>query len=241
MLGMKFTQINMVSFVPISETRLSEIQRETESDEILQLIKPIILQGWPEDKDKVPASLTPYFHIRDELSVQNGLIFQGERVVVPKSMRSTMIQAVHKSHLGINSCLRRARECLFWPGMSAEIKVEVEKYPACREFEVSQGKETLMSHEIPDCPWAKMDCDLLTLDAKEYMVKTDHFSNFWEIDHLGHNVSAHKVITKLNNLHVLGYLTLLYLITALNLTVTGGGVQSHSIRVFKHLWKLFWC
>ena len=191
----EFAQINKVSFPPISEARLGEIQRETECDEILQLIKSTILQGWPEDKDKVPVSLIPHFHVRDELSVQNGLISWGERVVVPKSVRSTMIQAAHKPHLGINSCLCRARECLFWPGMSVEIKVEVEKCPACREFEVSQGKETLMSHEIPDHPWAKVGCDLLTLDGKEYMVTTGYFSNFSEINHLGHNVSAHKVIT----------------------------------------------
>ena len=160
----EFTQINMVSFLPISEARLIEIQRETEADETLQLIKPIILQGWPEDKVNVPDSLLPYFHIRDELSVQNGLIFRGERVIIPKSMRPTMINAVHKSHLGINSCLRRARECLFWPGMSSDIKIEVEKCSACREFETSQAKETLMSHEIPSRPWAKVGCDLLTLD-----------------------------------------------------------------------------
>ena len=148
----EFTQINMVSFLPISEARLTEIQRETEADETLQLIKPIILQGWPEDKVKVPDSLLPYFHTRDELSVQNGLIFRGERLIIPKSMRPTMINAVHKSHLGINSCLRRARECLFWPGMSSDIKIEVEKCSACRKFETSQAKETLMSHEIPSRP-----------------------------------------------------------------------------------------
>ena len=74
----EFTQINMVSFLPISEARLTDIQRESEADETLQLIKPIILQGWPEDKVKVPDSLLPYFHIRDELSVQNGLISGGK-------------------------------------------------------------------------------------------------------------------------------------------------------------------
>ena len=85
----EFTQINTVSFLPISEARLTDIQRESEADETLQLIKPIILQRWPEDKVKVTDSLLPYFHIRDELSVQSGLIFRGERVIIPKSMLPT--------------------------------------------------------------------------------------------------------------------------------------------------------
>ena len=33
-----------------------------------------------------------------------------------------MITQVHSSHLGIGSCLNKARDVLFWPGITAEIK-----------------------------------------------------------------------------------------------------------------------
>ena len=29
---------------------------------------------------------------------------------------------VHASPLGVDGCLRRARECMFWPNMASEIK-----------------------------------------------------------------------------------------------------------------------
>ena len=60
--------------------------------------------------------------MRDELSVQNGLIFKAERVVVPKAARSGLLKSIHNSHLGVNGCLNRARECLYWPGMTGDIK-----------------------------------------------------------------------------------------------------------------------
>ena len=49
--------------------------------------------------------------MRDELSVQDGLIFKGERVVVPKAARSGLLKSIHNSHLGVNGCLNIAREC----------------------------------------------------------------------------------------------------------------------------------
>ena len=141
--------------------------------------------------------VTPYFHIRDELSVQGGIIFRGERVVLPRSLRPEFMDQLHSSHLGINSCLRRARECLFWPGMSAEVRMKIETCEACREFDTKQCKEPLMPHEVPDRPWAKIGCDLVTCEGKEYLVTADYFSNYWEIDCLGTTKLVSKVCNKL--------------------------------------------
>ncbi|CAG2249181.1 unnamed protein product [Mytilus edulis] len=60
--------------------------------------------------------------IRDELTVQNGLIFKGERVIIPKTLRSDMIRRIHSSHNGVEGCLRRVRESLYWPGLKSEVK-----------------------------------------------------------------------------------------------------------------------
>ena len=84
----EFETINMIKYLPISEARLLQIQRETEKDESLQALKAVIQQGWPEDKSALTPVVSPYFNIRDEMSVQDGLIFKGERVVVPKLLEA---------------------------------------------------------------------------------------------------------------------------------------------------------
>ena len=83
------------------------------------------------------------------MSIQDGLIFKGERVVVPKAARGELLRRIHNSHLGVNGCLNRARECLYWPGMTGDIKNHVSTCEACREYEPSQTKETLKSHQTP--------------------------------------------------------------------------------------------
>ena len=64
--------INMIKFVPMSEARLLQIQRATEMDESLQILKAAIQQGWPEDKSALRAIISPYFNMRNEMCKRSG-------------------------------------------------------------------------------------------------------------------------------------------------------------------------
>ncbi|VDI51087.1 Hypothetical predicted protein [Mytilus galloprovincialis] len=148
--------INMIKDLAISEERLKEIQQNTETDTQLQKLKHVIQSGWPDIKSDVSHDIHIYFDIRDELTVQNGLIFKGERVIIPKTLRSDMIRRIHSSHIGVEGCLRRARESLYWPGLNSEVKDFILRCETCRTYERKQRKEPLISHEVPLRPWAKV-------------------------------------------------------------------------------------
>lgn len=190
--------VHYTTFLPISEERLASIKTHTEMDETLMLLKDTILAGWPNEKQFVHTQVHTYFPFRDELSVQDGIILRGSRVVIPSSLRKTMKEKIHSSHLGVSGCLRRARECLYWPGMSSDIKEWIQTCETCRSFEVSQPKETLVPHDVPDRPWAKVGTDIFTLDGKDYLVTVDYHSNFFEVDRLSDTTSA-GVIRKLKS------------------------------------------
>lgn len=142
----------------------------------------VIQQGWPEQKNALPSIISLYYNMRDEMSVQDGLIFKEERVVVPRAMRSDLMKRVHNAHLGVNGCLNRARECLYWSGMYGDIKNFVSTCEVCREYERSQTKETLRSHEIPSRLWQRVAADLFEHAGRTYLVTTDYFSDFFELD-----------------------------------------------------------
>ena len=78
----EFETINMIKYLAVSEERLLQIQRDTEADKSLQVLKVVIQKGWPEHKSNLPSIISPFFNMREELSIQDGLIFKGERVVV---------------------------------------------------------------------------------------------------------------------------------------------------------------
>jgi len=44
---------------------------------------------------------------------------KGPKLLVPAVMRRKMLEKIHYSHVGADSCLRKARDVLFWPGMAS--------------------------------------------------------------------------------------------------------------------------
>ena len=102
-----FEMINVLKILPVSEEKHDEILGHTSKDEVLQLLKEVILSGWPADKKSIPAVLNPNYSYRDELSMYDGLIFREERLVIPHSLRYQTIKQLHSSQFGINGCIRR--------------------------------------------------------------------------------------------------------------------------------------
>ena len=100
--------------------------------------------------------------------------------------------------MGTESCLRRARECVYWHGMSADIKQLVEACETCRKFDRAQQNESLRPHEVPSRPWQAVGVDLFEHDEKHYLITVDYYNNYWEIDRLT-STKASMVISKLKN------------------------------------------
>lgn len=70
--------------------------------------------------------------------MQDGILFKGNRVIVPAALRSYMVKKVHSSHIGVEGCLRKARDVLYWSGMSAEIKDSISKCDTCNTYQTNQ-------------------------------------------------------------------------------------------------------
>jgi len=104
--------------------------------------------------------------MRDELTIQDRNIFLGQRVIIPVSLRHDMKRKLHVSHLGVESCLHRARETIFWLSMNADIKGLIASCETCRKYETSNQKESLMPHEVPSGPCEQIEVDLFELNKK---------------------------------------------------------------------------
>jgi len=139
---------------------LDRIRDATANDHTLVALGQAIVKGWPDEKSKIAPILLPYYNYRDELSVENGIIVRSERIVIPSSLRKLMKEKVHTGHLGINACLRRARELLYWPGMSAEIRQYIETCGTCANFSDRQQHEPKVITEVSPRPWQKVASDL---------------------------------------------------------------------------------
>ena len=98
-----FKQINATKYLPIGEARQKKLREATSEDGSLRTLSEIITKGWPERKQEIPEDIRIYFNQRDELTIENGLIFRGDRVVIPRSMRQEIKEAIHGAHAGIEA------------------------------------------------------------------------------------------------------------------------------------------
>ena len=161
--------INMTQDACLKPSTLQEIKQHTAKDDSLQELIKVIKAGWPETKGELSYLVLPYFGIR-ELSVDDDVVVRGERLVIPKSLRRDLIRRLHYAHSGVVSTLSQARECIYWPGMSSEIKQFIETCDVCRAYDKRQPKETLISHEVPERPWVKVGVDLFSYRSRNYLI-----------------------------------------------------------------------
>ena len=186
----EIAQINQMEYMRLSGTTYLQIKTCTSSDLVLQTLMSTVMSGWPDDRDQVPVSIREYWTCREDITAQDGVLYKGMKVIVPTVMRRNMMDKVHSSHQGVAACVRRARDVLFWPGMSAEITEMVTACSVCSEYQVRQQKEPLMTHKIPKTPWTKVGQDLFSYQGDNYLVTVDFYSDYFELDHLSDTTAA---------------------------------------------------
>ena len=79
----------VVESIPATEKRLQEIREHQEKDPVCQKLSKFCKSGWPE-KITLSADLKPYFCISAQLSIANGLLLRGKRIIVPPPLRKTL-------------------------------------------------------------------------------------------------------------------------------------------------------
>ena len=126
--------------------------------------------------------------------IAEGIIFVGERVLIPGTLRQQMLRLIHESHMGAEKCKARARTVMYWPGMSKDIEHEVFKCSVCKKHQKSQQRNPMIPHDIPDGRWQKLAMDIMTYHGRDFQVVVDYYSKYPEISQLP-DKTADTIIT----------------------------------------------
>ena len=119
---------------------LTAVKSSTAQDPTMNLLKHTIYNGWPPYRKQCPQELWEFWNFRCDLTLGDGLVLKGSRIVVPASMRNQVLQAIHLGHQGENKCILRARESVFWPGISADIRQMVKDCDPCNKHKPAQPR-----------------------------------------------------------------------------------------------------
>ena len=167
-----------------------QLRQATQSDTVLNKLYIIIEKGWPDDRKDLDPCLRAYWNHRDELTINDGLIYKGNQTIIPSSMHKETLLKIHQNHFGAASNIRMAREVLFWHGLSKSIQDMCDSCPDCAKYQRVAPKETMKSLPIPTLPWQIVSQDLFEHDQKPYLVTVCHFSDWIEVDPLPNTLSS---------------------------------------------------
>ena len=87
--------VNQADFAEVKSQTHQRIQTTTREDSVLQILEKIIRAKSPADSREVPTAAHEYWSFRDELSVQEGVLYKDTRMIVPRSRRGEMLKKIH--------------------------------------------------------------------------------------------------------------------------------------------------
>lgn len=180
----------LVHSINVSEEKMLKFQEETDRDSVMSELKKIILEGWPKFKKMLPENVKSFWKFKENLFLENNIIFFDDRLLVPASLRSYILEILHKPHFGIEKTKMRAREIVYWPGLMTDIENMIEKCNICQQFRPNQRREPLLSHEIPLYPFMKIGMDIFEFKGKDFLVVVDYYSKFIDIKSLGRKTAS---------------------------------------------------
>ena len=125
--------IKVLTYTAIEEREKTELLNETDKDAELHVLKMVISKGWPKKRSSLAPNLQPYWNYRDELTIEDGILMKGQKIIIPTSLKQQYISKIHAGHTGIGSCLKKAREVFFWVNYYKDIQKAVEKCSLCQE------------------------------------------------------------------------------------------------------------
>jgi Integrase zinc binding domain len=94
--------------------------------------------GWPSPKSEIASEIRVYYNLRLELSVVRECLLRGSRVVVPSTLRQSLLELSYEGHPGVLRMKSTCRESIWWPGIDADVERAVCDCQAC----IISGKQS---------------------------------------------------------------------------------------------------
>ncbi|PIK37700.1 hypothetical protein BSL78_25470 [Apostichopus japonicus] len=127
------------------------------------------------------------------------LVFCASRIIIPSSLRLEVLDFIHEGHQGIVKCRERAKQSVWWPGISSQIGDLVYKCHTCAH-QAREVKEPMMPSQFPSRPWERVAADLYYLQDSTYLLVVDYYSRYIEVAKLTSTSKSSDIIMHLQSM-----------------------------------------
>ena len=219
----------------VTAITLARVREIASKDESYSLLCRYIQDGFPSRVDQLPASVQPYWKIRNQLTCLDGVCLYENRIVIPPSLRKVVLDCLHATHQGVAGMKARANRSVYWPGIGAAISSKRAQCRSCNKIAPSQPAEPMTPSPAPSFPFERVVADHFHLQGHQYLLYADRYTGWVTIakcDPLQNNASSLRRELR----------TLFGIYGAPVELATDGGqpFASHSVQHFLKQWGVSW-
>lgn len=153
----------------------TDIDSASEVDtELIDFQQALESNRWPKHLHRFEA------HVKELRSL--GLkVFKGERLILPKSLRTKALSTAHRGHIGCAAMKRILREFFWWPGLGDDVESFVKNCHTCLKITKRNPPIPLSNRKLPEGPWEVLQIDFLSLPGcgvGEFLIVVDTYSRY---------------------------------------------------------------
>ena len=162
-----------------SPVNVSQIRNRTRRDPLLSRVYRFVMEGWTAQVDQ---DLLPFSKRKEELSTLDGCLLWGKRVIVPPSLRRSILCELHKGHPRTSRMKCLARMFVRWPGLDLDIERTVASCSLCQSHRAAVPTVPLQPWTWPTQPWTRIHMDLAGPFLNQmFLVLIDLYSKWIEV------------------------------------------------------------
>ena len=156
----------------------AKVQKASSTDATTQELFALLKDGFPNDARSLSANTRPYFPYSSAMYELDGVLMMSDRIVVPASLRSDILQLLHAAHQGIDRMKARAAEAVFWPGIVGDITKTRWGCLDCHRMAPSNPNQPPTDPPDPEYPFQYLAADYFHHGGKYYLVVVDRYSHW---------------------------------------------------------------
>ena len=174
-----------------------QVRLSSRRDPLISKVLQFTQTSWPKE---VEPDLQPYSNRRLELSVEEGCLLWGSRVVIPPQKRAHVLEQLHQCHPGTNRMKALARSYFWWPKLDMDIENLVKACGSCQLSQKTPCKAPIHPWEWSTSTWTRLHIDYAwPYHGQMFLIVVDSFSKWLEVIPTANSTST-TTINKLRHL-----------------------------------------
>ncbi|XP_053390286.1 uncharacterized protein K02A2.6-like [Mercenaria mercenaria] len=171
-----------------------QVALETKCDIILSNVLEYVAKGKPMNSYHMSAVYQPFMNRQSQISVHQGCLMWGLRVVIPYSLRNSAVQELHSGHLGIVKMKSLVRSYVWWPGIVKDLEGIAQSCYGCLTAKPSPPEAPIHPWEYLNRPWTRVHVDFAgPFMGHMFLVIVGSYSK-WPIVKIMNKTSTRKTI-----------------------------------------------